>query len=218
MRANAARYRLDAGRFVIMGNSSGGWVATMAALTGGVPELEGEVGVTGPSSRVRAAVDFYGPTDFLQMDAHMPPGAREEFNALLGLSDCHDDPLSPESLLIGDPIRDCRETVALANPVTHVTTGMPPLLILHGQDDRLVPALLGDRLEQQRALVFRSRQAGDEDDTPPHPARPRGRRTACGPRNRGERHHQGAVGGARIVSRTGRANATRSDWTLANPR
>ncbi|WP_431930444.1 alpha/beta hydrolase fold domain-containing protein [Nonomuraea jabiensis] len=147
LRANAAGYRLDAGRFAVMGNSSGGWVATMAALTGDVPELEGEVGVTGPSSRVQAAVDFYGPTDFLQMNAHMPPGAREEFNALLGLSDCHDDPFSPESLLMGGPIRERPEAVALANPVTYVGAGMPPLLILHGQADRLVP-------EHQSVLLF----------------------------------------------------------------
>ncbi|MBB5781488.1 alpha/beta hydrolase [Nonomuraea jabiensis] len=147
LRANAAGYRLDAGRFVVMGNSSGGWVATMAALTGDVPELEGEVGVTGPSSRVQAAVDFYGPTDFLQMDAHMPPGAREEFNAMLGLSDGHDDPFSPESLLMGGPIQECPEAVALANPVTYASAGMPPLLILHGQADRLVP-------EHQSVLLF----------------------------------------------------------------
>ncbi|MBE1582060.1 alpha/beta hydrolase fold domain-containing protein [Nonomuraea angiospora] len=147
LRANATRHRLDADRFAVMGNSSGGWVATMAALTGDVPELEGEVGVVGPSSRVQAAVDLYGPTDFLQMDAHMPPGAREEFNALLGLSDCHDDPRSPESLLMGGPIRERREAVTLANPVTHVTAGMPPLLIVHGRADRLVP-------EHQSVLLF----------------------------------------------------------------
>ena len=46
-----------------MGDSSGGWTAAMAAMTGDVPELEGAVGTTGLSSKVQAAVAFYPPTN-----------------------------------------------------------------------------------------------------------------------------------------------------------
>ena len=157
LRANAHRYRLDPHRIAIMGDSSGGWTTAMAALTGGVADLEGRVGVTGVSSRVQAAVAFYPPTDFLQMDAQMLPGACAAFNRLLGLRDCHNDPLSPESRLVGCAIQSCRQVVARANPITYVGRGDPPMMILHGQADMLVPHGQGVLLYE--ALRARCREA-----------------------------------------------------------
>jgi acetyl esterase/lipase len=138
LRANASEYGLDPGRFAIMGNSSGGWLAAMAALTKGVDELEGTVGIAGPSSGVQVAVDLYGPTDFLQMDEHMIGGG-VEWREYLGLEGGHVDPRSPESLLVGAPIETCPDLVARANPATYVRRGHPPLLIVHGQADPYVP-------------------------------------------------------------------------------
>jgi acetyl esterase/lipase len=111
----------------------------MAGVTGGVRSLEGGVGVTGVSSRVQAVVDLYGPTDFRQMDAHMLPGACEFFNGLMGITDCHNDVGSPESLLVGCAIQTCPERTAAANPIRYVTPNDPPFLIAHGQQDMLVP-------------------------------------------------------------------------------
>jgi dipeptidyl aminopeptidase/acylaminoacyl peptidase len=88
---------------------------------------------------VQAAVDLYGPTDFLAMDAQMPPGACERFNAAFGLRDCHDDPASPESRLMGFPIRERPDLVARASPATYASPSLPPILIMHGRDDDLVP-------------------------------------------------------------------------------
>jgi acetyl esterase/lipase len=138
LRANAPRYRLDPRRFAIVGESSGGWTAAMAAVTGGVRSLEGDVGVRGPSSRVQAAVPFYPPTDFLQMDAHMIDDC-VPFNTIFGLADCHADARSPESLLVGCPIESCAARVAAANPVDYVDRHDPPALIVHGQQDLFVP-------------------------------------------------------------------------------
>lgn len=138
LRANAATYGLDASRIAIMGDSSGGWTASMAALTGDAPELEGGVGVTGVRSDVRAAVAFYPPTDFLAMDAWAvractPPR-------------CHDDATSPESRLVGCAIQTCAGKAQAANPVRYVTAADPPLLILHGGSDPLVPHNQGEQL------------------------------------------------------------------------
>jgi len=55
LRTNAARYNFDADQIAIMGDSSGGWTAAMAAVTGDAPEMEGSVGTTGVSSKVQAA-------------------------------------------------------------------------------------------------------------------------------------------------------------------
>jgi acetyl esterase/lipase len=137
LRAHAGEHGLDPDRFAIMGDSSGGWTAAMAGLAG--DHLEGCVGETSGSSRVQAVVDLYGPTDFLQMDAQMLPGACATFNELMGLTDCHDDPGSPESRLMGFPIQSRPHEVGAANPCTHVSTDAPPFFLAHGQLDALVP-------------------------------------------------------------------------------
>ena len=61
------------------------------------------------------------------------------FNETFGLSDCHNDPLSPESRLVGCPIQECPRDAQAANPVNYVGRGEPPFLIVHGQSDLLVP-------------------------------------------------------------------------------
>ncbi|MDF3145649.1 MULTISPECIES: alpha/beta hydrolase [unclassified Streptomyces] len=151
LRANAKAYNLDPERIGIMGDSSGGWTTAMAAVTSDDPALEGNVGVSGPSSAVQAAIPFYPPTDFLQMDAHMPDNC-EEFNAIMGITGCHSDPRSPESRLLGCTITECPPAkVAAANPLTYVgKRPIPPTLIFHGEPDALVPyhqgRLLYDKL------------------------------------------------------------------------
>lgn len=139
LRAHADEYRIDPARVAIIGDSSGGWTATMAGVTGGVRSLEGKVGVRHGSSRVQAVVDLYGPTDFSQMDANMLPGACEAFNELMGITNCHNDVASPESRLVGCAIQTCPSRVKAANPVRYVTPNDPPFLIAHGQQDMLVP-------------------------------------------------------------------------------
>jgi len=129
LRAHAADHRLDPDRFAIMGDSSGGWLAGMAAVTGDVADLEGSLGTTGVSSRVQVAVPFFGPSDFLRMNAQRPSASALD----------HDTPDSPESRLIGCAIQTCPEAVARANPITYVDAGSPPMLLLHGQADVLVP-------------------------------------------------------------------------------
>ena len=154
LRTKDRQYNVDAAHIGIMGESSGGWAAAMAGVTGDVPALEGHVGVQGPSSAVQAVAAFYPPTDFLQMDAHMPDGG-QPFNRVFGLTEGHSDPRSPESRLLGAPIRDCPHRVAEANPITYVRPSAPPFLILHGQQDEFVPhhqgRLLYDALSKEGA-------------------------------------------------------------------
>ena len=158
LRAHAGERGLDPDRFAIMGDSSGGWTAAMAGLTADRPELEGSIGETDGSSRVQAVVDLYGPTDFLQMDAQMLPGACASFNELMGLTGCHDDAGSPESRLMGFPIRTRPDDVAAANPCTYASGDAPPFLIAHGQLDALVP-------HGQSAVLFAALAAAGAEAT-----------------------------------------------------
>jgi acetyl esterase/lipase len=138
LRTNAAKYNLDGERIAIVGDSSGGWTTAMAAVTGDAPEMEGTVGTTGVSSAVQAAVAFYPPTNFVTMDAW----ALRKCNG----PECHDSEGSPESRLTGCAIQMCPEKVKAASPLTYITPADPPMLVLHGNSDPLVPHNQGEQL------------------------------------------------------------------------
>lgn len=147
LRANARVYGYDPRRIAIMGDSSGGWTAAMAAVTGDVPALEGRLGVVGPSSAVQAAIAFYPPTAFLQMDNWaVAPCAMLTTGAKAAI--CHDAKASPEARLLGCPIQSCPAKARAADPALYVSRADPPIMILHGGSDPLVPHNQGERLYQ----------------------------------------------------------------------
>ncbi len=128
LRANAKKYNLDTQRVGATGHSAGGHLASLLGTTGSVKEFDKGDNLEFPS-RVQAVCALSGPTDFLQMDAHAPKDARLK----------HDLPGSPESRLIGGPIQNNKEKVARANPITYVSKDSPPFLLIHGDQDPLVP-------------------------------------------------------------------------------
>jgi acetyl esterase/lipase len=127
LRAHAADYGIDAARIASWGPSAGGHLAAMLGVTGAERALDVGEHLEQPSA-VQCVVDYYGPTDFLLMDAQRPPGGM-----------VHDTPDSPESELIGGPIQDNKAKTARANPITYVSPSAPPFLIVHGDADPLVP-------------------------------------------------------------------------------
>jgi acetyl esterase/lipase len=132
LRANAGRYGVDPDRVVAWGGSAGGQLAALLGTSCKVAELEGTPvrGAEG-SSCVQAVVDFYGPTDFLQMDAQRLPNTN---------SPAHDSPTSGESLYLGCVLHECPpEKVRLANPIAFADRSDPPFLIMHGDADTAVP-------------------------------------------------------------------------------
>jgi acetyl esterase/lipase len=130
IRAHADKHQLDANRIGVWGASAGGHLVAMLGTSAGVPALDGQLGPhTEQSTDVACVVDFFGPTDFLQMDAHRVPGA----------AFAHDPAESPESRLIGGAIQEHPDRVATANPISYVSGDEPPFLIVHGDADLLVP-------------------------------------------------------------------------------
>jgi acetyl esterase/lipase len=149
LRRHAKEYNLDPYHIAVWGSSAGGHLAAMVGVTSpaddsdAAPHDNGEV-----SARVQAVVDWYGPTDFTQMDAQAPPDAPFK----------HDAPDSPEADLIGGPVQKNRDKARRANPITYITRDDPPFLIIHGDKDATVPVgqsrLLHAALERAGVSVF----------------------------------------------------------------
>jgi acetyl esterase/lipase len=142
LRASASELGLAAERIGAWGHSSGGYLATMLGVTAGRAEFEGTGGWPEWSSAVQAVCDFFGPTDFLQMNR-------------AGSTQDHDAADSPESELIGGPIQERPAEVTRANPITYVRDGhtLPPFLIVHGDRDPLVPFNQSELLAEAMSRV-----------------------------------------------------------------
>ena len=63
----------------------------------------------------------------------------------------HDAPDSPESRLLGGPVQEKRDLARTANPLTYIDKNDPPFLIMHGDNDQLVP--LGQSVVLAKALI-----------------------------------------------------------------
>ena len=132
LRANSEQYQLDGNRIAACGGSSGGNYAAMVCLTENVTEFDDfNLGNPDYPCHVQAAVDWFGPTDFLKMDEQLAENGYGPSN--------HCDTNSPESRYLGTKITEIPLKVELANPMTYIHENMPPILIQHGRLDSQVP-------------------------------------------------------------------------------
>ena len=131
LRANAAKYNLDPQRFGAWGGSAGGHLVAVLATSGGVKELEGDLGNADQSSRVQCVVNWFGPSNFLTMQSDSDKNSHSRMR--------HDGPSSPESLLIGEALMENKDKAAAASPITYVSKDDCPTLHVHGDKDPLVP-------------------------------------------------------------------------------
>jgi dipeptidyl aminopeptidase/acylaminoacyl peptidase len=112
----------------VWGGSAGGH---LVALLGTASDTDAWPAI-GPhkdlSARVNCVVDWYGPSDF----------------SLLGEAAAQID--SPIGQLIGPTNGDANAKFRAASPVTYVSKDDPPFLIVHGDQDQLVPVRQSERL------------------------------------------------------------------------
>ena len=138
LRAVAAEYNLDPDNFGAWGASAGGTLVALLGTTCGVAELEGaDLGNADQSSCVQAVVDWFGPIDFLAMDA--------QFEGT-GCAQNHDAADSPESMLVGAPIQTVPDVVATTNAMNYIDDADPAFFIQHGSADCNVPPVQGQNL------------------------------------------------------------------------
>ncbi len=146
LRAQAATYNLDPEAFGAWGASAGGNLVALLGTTCGVAELEGaELGNAEFSSCVQAVVDWFGPIDFLQMDAQFAGTACPQ---------THDAANSPESKLMGAPIQTIPDRVATTNPMNYITPDDAPFFIQHGTADCNIPPAQNKNLADALSAVL----------------------------------------------------------------
>ena len=127
LRGNAAAYRLDPQRFGAWGMSAGGHLVALLGTSAGVAAMDGELGPPDQSTRVQAVVDWFGPTDLLQMDAQrLPNGMTHNRPKFAGV---------PAGGRTASSSRSCE-----GGESDHVRSpDDPPFLIMHGDRDTMVP-------------------------------------------------------------------------------
>jgi len=144
IRYHAAEFSIDPIRIGITGSSSGGQLALMVATQGTM----GPPGATDPvdreSSAVQAVACFFPPTDFLNWGAP-------------GVDAVGRGPMSPLVSAFGS-LADTelgRQVVGKQiSPIYFVTSSLPPVLIIHGDADVVVP------LQQSESFAAKAREVG----------------------------------------------------------
>ena len=139
LRAHAGEYGIDPARFAVWGTSAGGYLATMAGVSGGVWSGLDDAGLGNAtvSAEVQAVVAWYAPADFAAMDTQARRVA-----ACTGRSPVHDDASSAESRWLGAPVQSA-PLLRASDPVAWLPSvprgRLPTFLLVHGSVDCSVP-------------------------------------------------------------------------------
>jgi acetyl esterase/lipase len=124
---HAATLRLDPHKMVATGISAGGHLALLLALS----QLPG-------NRSIKAVCALYGPSDLIAM---LPPEQRDKST-------------NPIAALLGAPVSKQLALARAASPITYVSKDSVPVMLFHGEQDKLVP------VEQSIALDAALKAAG----------------------------------------------------------
>jgi acetyl esterase/lipase len=150
VRHRAAEFGIDGQRLGISGSSAGGLLALVVAMQEQDGNPASDDAVERESGSVQAVGCFFPPTDLLNYG-----GSAENLVDLMQQRDGRVDPTfqfydvdaktgARRSITAReDVIRMLREY----SPVTHVTAGDPPTMLIHGDQDKAVP------VQQSRRLI-----------------------------------------------------------------
>jgi acetyl esterase/lipase len=121
VRAHAREHGVDPACLVLAGNSAGGHLASLAALTPHRRELQ--PGFEDADTSVAACLSFYGIYDFTDRHRHWPHAGLTQ---LL------------ERYVMKTRLADAHDAFAAASPLTWVGEHAPPFLVVHGERDSMV--------------------------------------------------------------------------------
>jgi acetyl esterase/lipase len=127
LRAHATELKLDPNRIGVWGGSAGGHLGALLGTMDAKAGFDTSGGWTNQSSRVQAVVDMFGPAD---LTARVAGPQKETLTSQVFGAKSDDD-----------------DILRRASPVTYVSKDDPPFLILHGDQDKLVPMAQSEKLQ-----------------------------------------------------------------------
>jgi acetyl esterase/lipase len=167
LKANAAKYNINADKIGVIGESAGGYLAAMAGTTCGTTQFDKGENLD-QNSNVQAVIDIYGLSDLTKVGADFSQAVQN----------AHKSAGATEALWVnGSPVfggKDGgiladREKAEAANPITYISDKTPPFLLMHGDHDTLVSpsqteilhqALLAHGIEATRYIVKGAQHGG----------------------------------------------------------
>jgi len=134
LRTKARMYGIDPDRIGVAGASAGGHLAELVATADQSAGLEGTGGWQNVSSKVQAAASYYGVADFT---AQFPQETQQVIVRFFRGTE-----------------KEKSRLYRLASPIFYVSRKDPPLLLVHGEEDDVVP------LEQSVRIAEAYRRLG----------------------------------------------------------
>ena len=129
IRHNAARYGVDANKLGITGASAGGHLSLMMAVKGGKGKADAKDPIDRESSEIQSVACFFPPTDFLNYgqpgENAVGVGTLKDFKSGFGAR--------------SDTAEGRQELGREISPIYFIQSNTPPILIIHGNADKLVP-------------------------------------------------------------------------------
>jgi acetyl esterase/lipase len=126
--AQAETYRVDVQRIVVSGESAGGHLTLMSAMTPESADLDRQCAGNTPVPRVAAAINWYGIAD---------------------VNDVIDGPNKANLAVTWlGTLPNRAEVARRVSPLTYVRRELPPIMTIHGDNDRVVPYAHATRLDE----------------------------------------------------------------------
>lgn len=146
LKNHSADYHLDTEHFILSGASAGAHLALMAGFTIYQPSFS-DIGLDSP--KIIGIVDQFGPTDFANEETHFEQSGYARMNppSTPGHSIC-------DKLLQSDTTKN-PSLLRFLSPINNVHPKIPPVLILHGRYDPMVPYQQSEELYERIKTVCR---------------------------------------------------------------
>ena len=141
LRANAKKYQLDPNKFAVWGNSAGGNVTQLIAVTGDNPDMDDlSMGVQA-SSKVQAAIAWYTTSELMSCEQFGTDIAQKRNETGAGKGMMPNDGKGDKSMfaeLLGFMPLYYPEKTMKASPIAYVDENCPPMLLQHGTNDLVI--------------------------------------------------------------------------------
>ncbi|MEP6615959.1 MAG: alpha/beta hydrolase [Ginsengibacter sp.] len=122
---HAAQYHINGNRIAVIGFSAGGHLASMVGLSNNNNLKEFYLTTAGIHFKIRAVMDFYGPSDLIMLSSNPDTTINNRE--------------SPLAILLGASAIERPDLAKRASPVTYIDKNDPPFFIVQGEKDESVP-------------------------------------------------------------------------------